>query len=110
MRIQTKPGRASTLREGFPIILKEEGVGGRLATCVSMSEFLLVLDSWRDSVCVVTWSWRDLIEIEIALRLICAHIQVIYYSYLHMKSGKVCPRGSRGTSSAVLTRQQRPSH
>ena len=34
MRIQTKPGWASTLREGFPIILKEEGVGGRLATCV----------------------------------------------------------------------------
>lgn len=28
VRIQTKPGWASTLREGFPIILKDEGVGG----------------------------------------------------------------------------------
>jgi len=28
VRIQTKPGWASTLREGFPIILKEEGIGG----------------------------------------------------------------------------------
>lgn len=28
VRIQTKPGWASTLREGFPIILREEGLGG----------------------------------------------------------------------------------
>ncbi|XP_067934795.1 solute carrier family 25 member 3-like [Watersipora subatra] len=28
VRIQTKPGFASTLRGGFPIILKEEGIGG----------------------------------------------------------------------------------
>lgn len=28
VRIQTKPGFASTLREGFPIILREEGWGG----------------------------------------------------------------------------------